>query len=192
MLRYFFQTKDFQKLYAYFTKWLFSDKAIPLNAIHVQRKRDDQKKGNLRYLAEKQGQICEEAIVLAIYQFFLEVICFPGIQIVSMFRNVCFGLLVVWNCFLSLLVVFRSFDSWYTSLPLYGNDVYKRALSGCNSEKDVTENAIEITFGICDFEYCYEILIVLARFLCPNRGDVSLRIFRHMHCAYLDISILHM
>ena len=56
----------------------------------------------------------------------------------------------------------------------------------------MTENAIEITFGICDFEYCYEILIVLARFLCPNRGDVSLRIFRHMHCAYLDISILHM
>ena len=159
--------------------------------MHVQRKRNDQKmsildiqpKSKVRYVSKQ---------LFWWYSIFLGSFCFPGIQIVSMFRNVCFGLLVVWNCFLSLLVVFRSFDSWYTSLPLYGNDVYKRALSGCNSEKDVTENAIEITFGICDFEYCYEILIVLARFLCPNRGDVSLRIFRHMHCAYLDISILHM
>ena len=160
--------------------------------MHVQRKRNYQKMSISEISIKKARSDVWASSCFGDIQFFLEVICFPGIQIVSMFRNVCFGLLVVWNCFLSLLVVFRSFDSWYTSLPLYGNDVYKRALSGCNSEKDVTENAIEITFGICDFEYCYEILIVLARFLCPNRGDVSLRIFRHMHCAYLDISILHM
>ena len=121
-------------------------------------------------------------------QFFLEVISFPGIQIVSMFRNVCFGLLVVWNCFLSLLVVFRSFDSWYTSLPLYGNDVYKRALSGCNSEKDMSENAIETTFSVCDIEYCYEIFI--------KRMDLSLLVFcvlieRMCLFGYFDICIVH-
>ena len=85
----FFPNKGFSKVVCILYKMII------LNAIHVQRKRDDQKKGNLRYLAEKQGQICEEAIVLAIYQFFLEVICFPGIQIVTMFGNVCFVLLVV-------------------------------------------------------------------------------------------------
>ena len=120
------------------------------------------------------------------YSIFFGVICFPGIQIVSMFRNVCFGLLVVWNCFLSLLVVFRSFDSWYTSLPLYGNDVYKRALSGCNSEKDTTENAIETTFSVCDVKYCYEILI--------KRMDLlffCVLIERMCLFGYFDICIVH-